>query len=695
MANSAFKKLFEPGQIGSVRIKNRIVKMGAQFTPTDWEDGYIQQRYIDLFEAIARGGVGLITVAGSEIGKDVFYDGFLVTDDKYIPRLRETVDAIHKWDCPAFMQVMHYGPMMKDPIASTALSREEYPMSLALPRAVTVPEIKTIVREFGDHAERIRKAGFDGIEFNCGALHFINTFLSPAWNKRQDEYGGSTENRARIVLEIIKEMKERNGKDFPITVLFNAAEPGLAGGITIAEAQKLAKLFEVGGADAIQARIECYTIRKSRRWQTNGFMNYDNTHFPDVALNPEPPSGITKDTVDASHHGAGAWVPAAAAIKKVVNIPVIAVGRLDAEMGERMLRQGMADFIYINRRLIADHDYPNKIKEGRLKDIAPCTACMTCFAQFDFYAKYPGVFCRVNAAAGKEKEYELKPAAKKKKVMVIGGGPAGMEAARVAALRGHHVTLFEKERLGGSANVAAVVKGTEKEDILNLVDYLKVQINKAGVDVREGQEATIETVQQIKPDVVIVATGGKHNDPDIPGINRKNVLTGQILHDQLKKYMKLTGAGLMTKLVKQYVPVGKNVVIIGGGIHGCQTAEFLVKRGRKVAIVENGPNIGEGLLTHLLKPQLLDYLEKKDVVIMANVKYEEITDKGLTIVNEAGERQLIAADTILTALPLLPDTKLAESLKDIVPEIHAIGDCSLPAYIANAINEGSKIAREI
>jgi len=691
----AYKKLFEPGQIGSVRIKNRIVKMGAQIHTTFWEDGYVQQRYIDYYEALARGGVGLVTCAGTEVGKDILFEGFAVTDDKYIPRLREMVDGIHLWDCPAFLQMVHIGPFTKNPIASTALSREEYPMSVTLPKKVTVAEIKGIVSEFGIQSERAHQAGFDGIELNAGALHFLNSFLSPAWNKRKDEYGGNTENRARIIVEILQELKRRNGRDFPVVCLFNAAEQGLAGGMTIEESQKLAKIFEAAGADAIHPRVEIYTIRKSRRWQQDlGYMMYDNSHFPDVALNPEPPPGITGDAVDAGHHGAGAWVPAAAAMKKVVKIPVIAVGKLNAEIGERILRQGIADFVYINRPLMADHDYPNKIKEGRPEDIAPCTYCCTCLSQFDFYQKYPDVTCRINAMLGKEKTWEIKPAVKKKKVVVVGGGPAGMEAARVSALRGHQVILFEKEMLGGSANVAGIIKGTERENVLSIVDYLKTQIVKAGVDVREGKEATREVLLQIKPDVVIVAAGGKHDDPDIPGIHNKKVLTGQYLHDQLKKYMKLTGAKLMSKLVTKYLPVGKNVVIIGGGIHGCQTAEFLVKRGRKVTIVESGPEIGVGLLTHLIRPWLLDWLEKKDVVMITGAKYEEINDKGL-IISINGERQTIVADTILTALPLLPDSSLADSLKSVAPEIYSIGDCKEPAFLSVAITEGSKIARAI
>ncbi|MCJ7654606.1 MAG: NAD(P)/FAD-dependent oxidoreductase [Dehalococcoidia bacterium] len=686
-----YPKLMEPGYIGKVRTRNRIVRMGAFPGFAPYEGGFIQQYYYDFYTSLAKGGVGLLTVSVSPVGAPPGR-GYQLNDDKYIPRIKEMNEEIHKYGCPTFVQLFHIGPWLPAPLTEAASSIPEKEMPTTLQnfpdaKALTIDEIKGIVRTFGDFAVRARKAGFDGAEINAGCTHLLSTFLSRVWNRRTDEYGySSLENRARFVVEIVKEIKERAGKDFAIDVLFNAAEPGIENGITIEESRELAKLFEAAGADAIHARVEFYVTRKATQ-------KHDSTHFPDVAFYPETPSYAAASGVDTKHHGVAGWAPLAAEIKKAVRIPVIAVGRLDPDTGEKLLKWGAVDFINMNRRLLADHELPNKIAEGRYEDIAPCTACLTCFCVNELGNPLK---CRINASLGREREYEITPAAKKKNVVVIGSGPAGMEAARVAALRGHKVTLFEKEPMvGGAMNLAAVVKGTEREDLLSVIDYLKTQITKVGVDIRLGKEATKETVAELKPDVVIVATGGKHNIPAIPGIERKNVFTSEALHHQLKSYLKITGARLMTKLATKYIPVGKNVVVMGGNVQGCQTAEFLAKRGRKVTIVEAGPEIGEGLLPILMKPQLLDWLDKKEVPMMAEVKYGEITDKGLTVTTKEGKQQTIAADTVLTALPLQPDTSLYDSLKGVAPEVFVIGDAKQPGLIVDAIQDGACVGREI
>lgn len=686
-----YPKLIEPGYIGKVRTRNRIVRMGAFPGFAPYEGGFIQQYYYDFYTSLAKGGVGLVTVSVSPIGSPPGR-GYQLDDDKFIPRIKEMVDEIHEYGCPTFIQLFHIGPWLPNPLTQAASSfpEEEMPITVqSFPnaKALNVEEIKGIVKMFGDFAVRAQKAGFDGAEINAGCTHLLDTFLSRVWNKRTDEYGfTSMENRARIVVEIIKEIKERAGKDFALDVLFNVAEPGVEKGITIEESKELAKIFEAAGADAIQARIEFYVTRKATK-------KHDSTHFPDVAFYPEAPSYAAASGVNFKQHGVAGWAPLAAEIKKVVKIPVIAVGRLGPEDSEKLLKRGAVDFVNMNRRLLADHELPNKIAEGKDEDVAPCTACLTCFCVNELGNTLK---CRINASLGKEREYEIKPADRKKIVVVIGSGPAGMEAARVAALRGHKVTLFEKEPMvGGAMNLAAVVKGTERENLLNIVDYLKNQNIKAGVDIRLGKEATKEMVAELKPDVIIVATGGKHNIPPIPGIDKKNVLTSEMLHHQLKSYLKVTGTRLMTKLVTKYVPVGKSVVVMGGGMQGCQTAEFLTKRGRKVTVVEAEPEIGDGLLPVLMKPQLLDWLDKQNVPMMAGVKYGEVTDKGLNITTKDGKQDTIPADTVLTSLPLLPDTSLYESLKGVASEIFVIGDAKQPGLIVDAVQDGARVAREI
>jgi 2,4-dienoyl-CoA reductase (NADPH2) len=302
----------------------------------------------------------------------------------------------------------------------------------------------------------------------------------------------------------------------------------------------------------------------------------------------------------------------------------------------------------------------------------------------------------VNAALGKEKEYEIKLAEKKKRVMVVGGGPAGMETALIAALRGHQVILYEKEPwLGGSMPLAALVKGFDREDVLGLVDYYKTQLAKLGVDTRLGKEVSRSVVEKAKPDVLIIAAGGIHDVPDLPGIDMPHVVTSRALHHQLKGYMRFIPPRLLRPLTKVWMPIGKRVVIMGGDIQGCQTAEFLVRRGRKVTIVDTVEEIGEGLLEVYVKPHLLDWLDQKGVTMLPGVTYEAITDHGLTITTKEGVKQALEADTIVTALPLLPNSELYKSLEGSAPEVHAIGDCREPHLIVNAIADGSRLARAL
>ncbi len=689
-----FRRLLEPGYIGTVRTKNHILKTGSTLGLYPWEGGHIQQRVIDSYETLAKGGAGLVTVGAAPLGVPPGR-GYAMNDDKYLPGMTRLAEAIKKYNCPAFVQMFHLGPMLPpfllksgvQPLAASSLDKSELPLPHFSPtRELSVVEIEEIVRQFSEQAERIKRAGFQGIELNAGCNHLLNSFLSRAWNKRQDAYGvGSIESRAKIVVDIIKEIKRLNGADFAIIALINGAEPGLEKSITTEESQGIARVLQEAGADAIHVRAEFYSKPKdpARR---------DSTQLPDIAFYPGNPYPELR-VIDASRHGASGWVPLAAAVKKAVSIPVIAVGRLDMKLGEQVLRRGMADFISFNRRLMADPELPNKLAEGRTEDIRPCTGCTTCFDNNE-HGNPP--LCQVNAAIGKEKEYEIKPAQKKKRVMVVGSGPAGMEMARVAALRKHEVILCEKEpRLGGSMPLAAMIKGFDREDTLGLVNYFKIQLAKLGVEVRLNQEVNRAVVEEVRPEVLVIAAGGTHNVLEIAGIDRHNVLTSRTLHRQLKNYLRFFSPRVLRWLSRFWLPLGKRVVIMGGNIQGCQTAEFLVRRGRKVTIVDTAPEIGYGLLEIFIKPHLLNWLEEKGVAMMAGVKYEEITDKGVAITDKEGKQQTIEADSIMLAVPLAPNTSLVKSLEGKAPEVYAIGDCGQPRMIVDAIADGWKIGNKI
>ena len=693
-AGAKYATLFEPGHIGILRTKNRLVKTGSHPGFFPYEDGYVPQAVKDYYGAMARGGVGLIVVGAAELDYPIGTVpgmGYRIDDDAYIEGLRDVAEAIRAHDCRAFIQVFHMGPMHPEvvsghqPVAASSLAQMDSPRpQFFVARELTALEIEGVVHKFVAAAVRAQKAGFEGVEVNAACNHLLNSFLSRAWNKRTDVYGcGSLADRARMVVEIIRGIKEACGPDFAVIALLNGTEPGLPDGITLDESIEFARLFESAGADAMHVRAEFYSRPKNPSLR-------ESTHFPDVAIYPDIPYPLG-DEVDTGHHGAGGWVPMAAAVKKVVSVPVIAVGRLDADLGEKLLRSGVVDFVGMNRRLVADHDLPTKLAEGRLEDIAPCTACMTCFAAVET-GQFPR--CRVNAALGREGDYEIVPAARKKRVLVVGGGPAGMEVARVAALRGHAVTLCEKgSRLGGSLPVANLVKGFDREDLLGLARYLETQVRKLGVEVHLGVEVDRSVAEGVAPDVVVVAAGGEQCAFDLPGMDHDSVVTGSDLHAVLKRYLRFVGPRRLRELTRVWMPLGKKVVVIGGGIHGCQTAEFLVKRGRIVTIVETSDDLGTGIPEALLKPYLINWLTEHGARMLTGVAYECVTDDGLVVTTREGDRVTLEADTVLTALPLLPNTALCEVLRGSAPEVYAIGDSREPGLIVDAIADGSRVGR--
>jgi 2,4-dienoyl-CoA reductase (NADPH2) len=674
-----------------------MVKSGAGMLMWHEDDLHMRPEVLAFYEGIARGGIGLLIVESPTIDypRGVRWkERYRIDDDKYIPGLSELVQIIHKHGCPTFMQMNHDGPWqvklpftpepMYDgpPIGASPVSFEfEGDFHAEKPHPLTVEEIQEIVDKFASAAVRARKAGFDGVDINAASSHLLHNFFSPFWNKRTDNYGGSIENRARFAMEVIREIKKQAGNDFPVSVILNGVEIGQGIGVpdgqclTHADSKEIAKCLQLAGADAIQVRSH--------------FLGYHvGAYLTDALFYPEAPIPIESfpEAYDSSDLGVAANVPAAAGIKSVVTIPVTVVAKLDANIGERIIREGKADFIAMTRRLLADPDYPRKIAEGRLDDIQPCTGCENCLGSRR---------CRINGLLGTPYN-TIEKASKKKKVLVIGGGPGGMSAARISAMRGHDVTLYEKSTmLGGLLPVAAIVKGNRPEDLSLIINYFSRQLEKLGVKVELGKEADLSIIDTIKPDVVFLATGGTSTVPKIPGIDRSNVANGAALHKQLRLALKFFKPETLAKLSKFYMPMGKRVVIIGGAIQGCELAEFLTKRGRKVTVVESKPTIGDGMVDALLS-NLLKWFQKKGVILISGVKeFVEITDKGLTIIASDGKKQILEADTIVTALPLTPNNELFEGLKARVPEVYAVGDCREPLLIADAIGTGVRTAREV
>jgi 2,4-dienoyl-CoA reductase (NADPH2) len=699
---TSFLRLLEPGQIGNIKTKNRIFKTGAGSTLGDGS-GKVTRRHKAFYGALARGGVGLIVVESGSIdrppdaGISSGAGTFLRFDnDDFIPSLQELVDLIHKYNCPAFFQLMMGGATESAPgvpgVSSSAITAEElkerqpYHKAYLLdnpqpPRELTADEIGGVIEKFAQAAERAARAGFDGVEVNGGNGHLINAFISRVWNRRIDKYGcGNLENRARFVVEILQAIKQRVGQDFVVTVNFNAAEYGIENATTLQEGLVFARIFQEAGADAILGRAHGYKdVSMDIIW-------------PERIFIPEPPDPLPEDCY-WKEYGAGAFIPVAAAIKKVVTVPVLLSGRIYPELGERILRQGQADFIGMTRRLQADPELPNKLASGRADEIAPCTACSHCLESNSF--RIP-VVCRINAALGGEDEYVIRPAKIKKKVVVVGGGPAAMEASRVAAIRGHDVTLYEKEKkLGGLLPMAAMVKGTEVEDLPAMSTYLENQIKKLGVKIHLGEEFTPAIADATKPDVVILAAGGLPFTPEIPGISGRKVKTNTALHRQLKFFLKVFGPNTLRWLTRFWMPLGKRVVIIGGAIQGCELAEFLIKRGRKVTIVDTSEELCD-MMPVRNKIKLLKWLPGKGASLISGIKeYVEINQEGLTVINGEGKRQTIEADTIVTALPLRPNPELLNALQGKVPEIYDIGDCREPGLILSAVADGYRVANSI
>jgi 2,4-dienoyl-CoA reductase (NADPH2) len=696
-----FEKLMEPGMIGPVKTRNRIIKT-ANGTSFMEEDQTVGPRMIAYYERLAKGGVGFIVVESCGVEyplgiqhvhyfDDGSYEGVQLhlDDDRFIPSFQRLTEAVHKHGCPVSIQFQHSGPWnptgllprdpkIRDIKCPSTLIQEELPGPDFLPcRAMTKQEVEDQIDLWASAAERAFKAGFDACEINHGTCHQGNTFMSRIWNRREDEYGPQTyENRTRFIRNIIAEAKRRCGPGFAVHALMNVAEYNHPLGTTLEEGAGMARLIaEV--ADGLNVRAERYGHR-------GGLIQ------PDRILYPEPPEELPAD-LDWSKGGKGATVPLVEAVKrKGVTIPVWTACRFDPEMGEDLLRRGSLDFVGMTRRLLADPALPNKVKEGRLEDIRTCTGCLHCF---DMRNKNKKLECRVNPTLGRElePEYQCTPATLKKKVLVVGGGPAGMEAARVAARRGHEVVLYEAgPYLGGLAPVAAIVKDMETEDLTDFIKYLETQLKKEKVTINLKKRVTPELVRAEKPDVLILAAGAAHTEFDLAGADSPKVIKTEKLHGQLKLALRFFSARRLERLTRMWMPVAKSVVIVGGTLHGCELAEFLVKRGRRVVIAHDGPyqELGDGMTKDDLE-NLWPWFKLKHVPIWFDAHYRAIIDRGLKIQVPDKRIFVLEGKDVIITQDWGPNTAVVEELGRLVDDTRVIGSCREPGWIVDAVREGA------
>lgn len=652
-------KLFEPGRIGNLTIKNRIV-MAPMFcmgmTSPSVQKGY-SQRGVDYYAARAKGGTGLIitgVMCPSEKMEASW--GFPVVSDASAGLwLNEVAEAVHDYGAKAAVQfsagfgcqgvpnptLPHGGLVAPSPIPGFRDPRFTC-------RELSIEEIEEFVKDFEYGAGIIKNAGIDAIEIHAHQGYLLDQFMTSRTNKRTDKYGVSLDGRLRLIIELFEAVKKGAGADYPVTFRYGLTHHSeLEGSRATEEGLEIARRMEAVGFDGLHIDAGCY--------ETNNWAQPPTTQ-------PE-----------------GCLLYLAEMTKKAIKIPVIAVGKLGyPELAEKALQEEKTDFIALGRYLLADPEWPNKVKEGRLEDIRPCLGDHEgCLGRVRA-RKY--ISCTVNPQTGNERNLALTPAERRKTVVVVGGGPAGMEAARVAAIRGHEVTLIEKNyELGGNLIPAAVP--AFKSDYRRLIDYQTTQVRKLGVTTKLGTKATPELILSMKPDVVFIATGGSHSIPDIPGVNKGGVITA-------------------VDLFLSKPEIGPSVIVVGGGLIGAETALYLARQGKRVTIVEMCDSIMRDVfwVNALDIQRRFDGVEsdKIDVKVLTNTEVVEIADDGPVVVDKTGKRSTIKADATVLAVGMKPnDDGLAAALQSKIPEVYSIGDCVKTGKVIDAIWAGFRTARLI
>ena len=705
--SNPYAALLQPGRIGTLELRNRIIMapMGSNFAEAD---GHCGERIQAYYEARAEGGAGLLTMGVCSIafphGTGEPYQVGVSRDD-FIPGLRGITERVHRHGAKIAMQLQHGGktavqdlvhgremwvpsiPKMTKSDMMQAITSEELANFVGISahkpriRVMDLDDIAQMVTYFADAAARAKEAGFDAIELHGAHTYILAGFLSPYYNQREDAYGGPLENRARLLIETLQAVKARVGADFPVWVRLDAEELNTPGGITLAESVATARMCQDAGADAIS--VSAYATLTS------------GTAFTQAPI-PQ---------------AAGAFMSNAAAIKKALSVPVITAGRIEPEVAARAIAQGELDFVAMARKMLADPHIPIKLAQNRPQDIRPCIYCYACVSQIFINQR---VKCAVNAQTGHEAERRIEAASTPRHVLVVGGGPGGMEAARVAALRGHRVTLVERSnRLGGTLFFAAMAYPENGK----LLDYLVAQMHSLPIDVRLHTEANAALVNTLAADAVVVASGARRDAPPLEGANQSHVWSG----DELRRLMtgdradeiaqaklSLTERALfkaggilkvtdstqaITQLSKLWMPLGKRVVIVGGGLVGLELAEFLIARDRQVTVLEPSDKAGRELAI-VRRWRVLDVV-KAHAQLHLRAQVQRIGAKEVHWTDSEGQAHSSAADSVILATGAQADDSLALALQAAGKPVHRVGDCADIGYIEGAMHQGHAIGRMV
>ncbi len=699
----AFTRLLSKGHIGRVELSNRVILPAMDMNLC--EDGHFSPAEIAHYTARAAGGTGMIITGTGAVAWPVggcSWHQPAFSDDKFIPTVRALADSIHAAGSKLCIQICHHGktancdtaegrpllmptkPESKLDMSALQDNTMDELMRLGTASRGKTPTVKEateddllwVIDQFALAADRLKRAGVDAVEVHAAHGYLINTFLSAGYNKRTDRWGGSVENRGRLMVEIVKAIRERVGDDLAISVRLNGIEYGLEDGQTPEETAVFARMAEAAGADAIHVS--------------------GNAHNPFADFTKGPlPSEV------------GQFRDLARIVKRAVSIPVIAVGRILPEVAEDMLRNGDCDFVSMGRQLLADPNLVNKLRAGDPKSVRPCINCYVCVEQ-NFFDGAPK--CAVNPALCNESLAVTSKAAKSKHVVVVGGGPAGMEAARIAAERGHCVTLLEaSSRLGGTAWFSQLTTPANGP----LVEHLEHEIRRLGVAVRTGERATVDSVRSLSPDHVVVATGAVRDRPAIAGAHQRHIYTGDDLRSLMTGDGAVPTAPVFARLVvavgrtlgvtksatrvrslsKTWLPLGKNVVVVGGSLVGLELAEFLAERGRRVTLLESGAQLG----LPMAMPRRWTAVKKASAHGVTLVRGAQVTSyEGGSVSYVVGEQShSVEYDDVIIADNVEASSPLADALRAAGLRVDVIGDANDVGYIEGAIHSAGTLARSL